>query len=104
MEKYFFSQRVLRWPHGKQWNRAAGNGHYKTSGKVVPIFSTGINGGDNEKIGLKRTLVFYQGRTSVGQNTEWMMQEYSLVEAGLKPYRVMKPSGSKVHEGIIVLD
>nr|CAB3489834.1 unnamed protein product [Digitaria exilis] len=103
-EKYFFSQRVLRWRHGNQWNRAAGDGHYKTSGKVEPIFSSSINGGETEKIGLKRTLVFYRGRTVVGQNTEWVMKEYSLVEAGLKPYRVMKPSGSKVLQRISVLN
>nr|CAB3489833.1 unnamed protein product [Digitaria exilis] len=78
------------------WELVTGDGHYKTSGKVEPIFSSSINGGETEKIGLKRTLVFYRGRTAVGQNTEWVMKEYSLVEAGLKPYRVMKPSGSKV--------
>ncbi|RLM69584.1 hypothetical protein C2845_PM17G09420 [Panicum miliaceum] len=95
MEKYFFSQRVLKWPLGNQWNRAAGDGHWKTSGKDVPIFCSRINnGGEPLMIGSKKTLVFYHGTTDFGENTEWVMQEYSLVGAGLTPYRVMRPGGS----------
>ncbi|CAL4993236.1 unnamed protein product [Urochloa decumbens] len=94
-EKYFFSQRVLKWPLGSQWNRAAGDGYWKTSGKDVPIFSCGVNGGEPLMIGLKRTLVFYHGKSGAGENTEWVMQEYRLAGAGLRPYHVMRPSGNK---------
>ncbi|PUZ44831.1 hypothetical protein GQ55_8G161500 [Panicum hallii var. hallii] len=94
MEKYFFSQRVLKWPLGNQWNRAAGDGHWKTSGKDVPIFCSRVNGGEPLMIGSKKTLVFYHGKSDFGENTEWVMQEYSLVGAGLTPYRVMRPGGS----------
>lgn len=94
MEKYFFSQRVLKWPLGNQWNRAAGDGHWKTSGKDVPIFCGRVNGGEPLMIGSKKTLVFYHGKSDFGENTEWVMQEYSLVGAGLTPYRVMRPGGS----------
>ena len=45
-------------------------------------------------IGSKKTLVFYHGKSDFGENTEWVMQEYSLVGAGLTPYRVMRPGGS----------
>ena len=93
-EKYFFSQRVLKWPLGNQWNRAAGDGHWKTSGKDVPIFCGRVNGGEPLMIGSKKTLVFYHGKSDFGENTEWVMQEYSLVGAGLTPYRVMRPGGS----------
>jgi hypothetical protein len=93
-EKYFFSQRVLKWPIGNQWNRAAGDGHWKTSGKDVPIFCGRVNGGEPLMIGSKKTLVFYHGKSDFGENTEWVMQEYSLVGAGLTPYRVMRPGGS----------
>ena len=75
MEKYFFSQRVLKWPLGNQWNRAAGDGHWKTSGKDVPIFCGRVNGGEPLMIGSKKTLVFYHGKSDFGENTEWVMQE-----------------------------
>ncbi|WVZ51611.1 hypothetical protein U9M48_002740, partial [Paspalum notatum var. saurae] len=94
MEKYFFSQRVRRWPHGNRCNRAGGDGHWRASGKDVPIFCNSINGAAPLMVGMKRTMVFYQGKSGVGENTEWVMQEYSLVEAGLTPYRVMRPNGT----------
>ncbi|RCV38239.1 hypothetical protein SEVIR_8G133000v4 [Setaria viridis] len=91
-ERYFFSQRVLKWPLGDQWNRAAGNGHWKTTGKDMPIFSSTVIGGVPLMIGLKRTLVFHLGKSDIGENTEWAMQEYSLAGASLTPYHVMRPS------------
>ncbi|CAO2148711.1 unnamed protein product [Urochloa humidicola] len=94
VEKYYFSQRVMKWPLGNQWNRAAGDGYWKTSGKEVPIFSRSVNTGEPLMIGLRRTLVFYHGKSGIGENTDWVMQEYRLAGEGLKPYRVMRPSGS----------
>ncbi|CAL4993060.1 unnamed protein product [Urochloa decumbens] len=94
MEKYYFSQRVLSWPHGNRRKHAAGDGYWKASGKDVPIFSNGINDRVPLKVGLKKTMVFYRGNAPVGDNTEWMMEEYSLAEAGLFPCRVMRPRGS----------
>ena len=94
VEKYFFCQRVKRWPHGKRYNRAAGDGHWRASGKDMPIFSNIINGGMPLMVGLKKTLVFYLGKAAVGENTEWVMQEYSLVQAGLTPYPVISPNGT----------
>ena len=94
MEKYFFCQRVQRWPHGNRYNRAAGDGHWRASGKDVPIFSIIINGGIPLMVGLKKTLVFYLGKAAAGENTKWVMQEYSLVQAGLTPYPVIGPNGT----------
>ncbi|CAL4981087.1 unnamed protein product [Urochloa decumbens] len=95
MEKYYFSQWVPRWPHaGNRCKRAAGDGYWKASGKDVPIFSNGINDRVPLKVGLKKAMVFYRGNTPVGDNKEWIMEEYSLAEAGLLPCRVMKSRGS----------
>jgi len=94
VEKYFFCQRVQRWTHGNRYNRAAGDGHWRASGKDVPIFSIIINGGIPLMVGLKKTLVFYLGKAGAGENTEWVMQEYSLVQAGLTPYPVIGPNGT----------
>ncbi|CAD6254483.1 unnamed protein product [Miscanthus lutarioriparius] len=94
VEKYFFCQRVQRWPHGNRYNRAAGDGHWRASGKDVPIFSNIINGGMPLMVGLRKTLVFYLVKAAAGENTEWVMHEYSLVQAGLTPYPVISPSGT----------
>ncbi|OEL23133.1 NAC domain-containing protein 41 [Dichanthelium oligosanthes] len=93
MEKYYFSQRVSRWPRGNRCKRAAGDGHWKASGKDVPIFSNDVNSRVPLVVGLKKTMVFYRGKAPFGENTEWVMQEYSLVEAGLMPCRVLRPRG-----------
>ncbi|XP_012703650.2 NAC transcription factor NAM-1 [Setaria italica] len=51
-----------------------------------------VIGGVPLMIGLKRTLVFHLGKSDIGENTEWAMQEYSLAGASLTPYHVMRPS------------
>jgi len=91
VEKYYFSRRVPRWPLGNRRKRTAGDGHWKASGKDVPIFSKGINGRVPMMVGLKKTMVFYRGKAPFGENTEWVMEEYRLAEAGLKPGHVMRP-------------
>jgi len=50
--------KCTKWPHGNRYNRAAGDGHWRASGKDVPIFSNIINGGMPLMVGLKKTLVF----------------------------------------------
>ncbi|CAN6381358.1 unnamed protein product [Urochloa humidicola] len=99
MEKYYFSQRAPRWPLGNRCKRAACDGYWKASGKDVPIFSNGINSRVPLKVGLKKTMVFYRGNAPVGDNREWIMEEYSLAEAGLLPSRVMRPRGSSSNIG-----
>ncbi|CAO2149035.1 unnamed protein product [Urochloa humidicola] len=94
MEKYYFSQRVPRCAHGNRCKRAAGDGYWKAAGKDVPIFSNVINDRVPFKVGLKKTMVFYRGNAPVGDNTEWVMEEYSLAEAGLMPCCVTRPRGS----------
>ena len=42
-------------------------------------------------VGLKKTMVFYRGKAPFGENTEWVMEEYRLAEAGLMPSHVMRP-------------
>jgi hypothetical protein len=98
VEKFYFSQRVpARWPRGNRCNRA-GDGHWKVSGKDVPILSNGVNGVPLV-VGLKTPFVFYRGNAPVGEKTEWLMEEYSLAEAGLMPCRVMRPRGGSSNLG-----
>ncbi|KAL6593149.1 hypothetical protein ACP70R_049103 [Stipagrostis hirtigluma subsp. patula] len=94
MEKYVFTQRVLKWPQGKRCKRAAGQGFWKASGREVPIFCSGNSSGIPLMVGLKKTMVFYRGKPLVGEHTEWVMHEFRLSGAGLMPYRVMRPERS----------
>lgn len=93
--KYYLSQRVPRGTQGKRCKRVASDGFWKASGKEIPIFSYGINGTVPLVVGMKRTLVFYRGKATASQNTEWAMQEYRLAEAGLMPCPVMRLRGGR---------
>nr|WLK83180.1 NAC protein 6 [Casuarina equisetifolia] len=75
-EWYFFSPRDRKYPNGARPNRAATSGYWKATGTDKPILtSTG-----NQKVGVKKALVFYGGKPPKGIKTNWIMHEYRLVE------------------------
>ncbi|WOK96752.1 NAC transcription factor [Canna indica] len=78
-EWYFFSPRERKYPNGYRPNRAAASGYWKATGTDKPILAAG--GKRSESIGVKKALVFYQGRPPRGVKTEWIMHEYRLDEA-----------------------
>lgn len=57
-------------------NRAATSGYWKATGTDKPILSST---GD-QKVGVKKALVFYGGKPPKGIKTNWIMHEYRLVE------------------------
>ncbi|XP_078156479.1 NAC domain-containing protein 83-like [Carex rostrata] len=75
-ERYFFNQREAKYHNGSRSNRAtrSGSGYWKASGKDKPI----IGSRNNQIIGFKKTLVFYQGKPPRGTRTDWVMHEYRL--------------------------
>lgn len=88
-EWYFFSPRDRKYPNGVRPNRAAASGYWKATGTdktIVPKSSTGGGGGVGN-IGVKKALVFYQGRPPKGIKTNWIMHEYRLVQ----PHAMNKP-------------
>ncbi|XP_047306659.1 NAC domain-containing protein 92-like [Impatiens glandulifera] len=74
-EWYFFNLRDRKYPTGIRTNRATNTGYWKTTGKDKEIFSSNAM---SERLGLKKTLVFYRGRAPRGEKTNWVMHEYRI--------------------------
>nr|CAB3475600.1 unnamed protein product [Digitaria exilis] len=84
-EWFFFSPRDRKYPNGARPNRTAGSGYWKATGTDKPILATG----GAQCLGVKKALVFYQGRSPKGTKTHWVMHEYRLLDTD-----VTKPSSS----------
>ncbi|KAM5588325.1 NAC transcription factor 25 [Rosa sericea] len=85
-EWYFFSPRDRKYPNGARPNRAATSGYWKATGTDKPILTS--NG--NQKVGVKKALVFYGGKPPKGIKSNWIMHEYRIVNdenssSALKP-------------------
>ncbi|CAN1249569.1 NAC domain-containing protein 2 [Linum perenne] len=73
-----------KYPNGARPNRAAGSGFWKATGTDKPILSTS----GSKSIGVKKALVFYSGRPPKGVKTDWIMNEYRLLDPTIKPSRL----------------
>jgi hypothetical protein len=71
-EWFFFSPRDRKYPNGARPNRTAGSGYWKATGTDKPILAAG----GTRCLGVKKALVFYQGRSPRGTKTEWVMHEF----------------------------
>ncbi|KAJ9153397.1 hypothetical protein P3X46_026841 [Hevea brasiliensis] len=71
-EWYFYSQRDRKYATGLRTNRATASGYWKATGKDRPVLRKGI------LVGMRKTLVFYQGRAPKGRKTDWVMHEFRL--------------------------
>ncbi|MBA0839439.1 hypothetical protein Goarm_005161, partial [Gossypium armourianum] len=76
-EWYFFSPRDRKYPNGARPNRATTSGYWKATGTDKPIITS--NG--NQKVGVKKALVFYGGKPPKGIKTNWIMHEYRLIDS-----------------------
>ncbi|XP_022859366.1 NAC domain-containing protein 35-like [Olea europaea var. sylvestris] len=74
-EWYFFVPRNKKHGSGGRPNRTTRNGFWKATGSDRKI----LNISDPKRmLGLKKTLVFYNGRAPRGLKTDWIMNEYRL--------------------------
>lgn len=81
-EWFFFSPRDRKYPNGIRPNRTATSGYWKPTGSDKPIL-----GSDGSRIGVKKPLVFYEGKAPSGRKTEWNMMEYRLPNMAVQPAR-----------------
>ncbi|KAI3822279.1 hypothetical protein L1987_09868 [Smallanthus sonchifolius] len=71
-EWYFFSHKDKKYPTGTRTNRATKAGFWKATGRDKAIYSK------NNLVGMRKTLVYYNGRAPNGQKSDWIMHEYRL--------------------------
>ncbi|KZV17664.1 NAC domain-containing protein 21/22 isoform 1 [Dorcoceras hygrometricum] len=88
-EWYFYSQRDRKYATGLRTNRATVSGYWKATGKDRPVVRKGT------QVGMRKTLVFYQGRAPKGRKTDWVMHEFRLEGA---PGRGLKQAHSNKDE------
>ncbi|KAF0889448.1 hypothetical protein E2562_024511 [Oryza meyeriana var. granulata] len=74
---FFFCPRAERELHGGRPARTTPSGYWKATGSPSLVFSAATS----RVIGVKRTMVFYQGRAPTGTKTRWKMNEYKAVVA-----------------------
>jgi hypothetical protein len=85
-EWYFFSLHDRKYATGQRTNRATRSGYWKATGKDQPISRR-----RGAVVGMRKTLVFYQGRAPRGSKTEWVMHEFRVegpAVAGSPPLKV----------------
>ncbi|WCJ36876.1 NAC domain containing protein 2 [Euphorbia peplus] len=74
-EWYFFTPRNKKYRNGKRPNRTTGEGYWKATGCDKKVKYIG------EVVGFKRALVFYIGKPQKGVKTNWIMHEFTVVDA-----------------------
>ncbi|KAK8961488.1 Transcription factor JUNGBRUNNEN 1 [Platanthera guangdongensis] len=90
-EWYFFCLRGRKYRNSIRPNRVTGSGFWKATGIDRPIYSSRCSA---ECIGLKKSLVYYQGSARKGAKTDWMMHEYRLPSSPNFVPEALKWSGS----------
>ncbi|KAI4386376.1 hypothetical protein MLD38_004311 [Melastoma candidum] len=75
-EWYFYCPRDRKYRNSTRPNRVTEAGFWKATGTDRPIYSS--HGSVSRCIGLKKSLVFYRGRSAKGIKTDWMMHEFRL--------------------------
>lgn len=74
---FFFIPRQESEARGGRPKRVTSSGYWKATGSPTYVYSSN----NHRSIGIKRSMVFYNGRAPKGTKTQWKMNEYKLVAA-----------------------
>ncbi|MED6187093.1 hypothetical protein PIB30_073086 [Stylosanthes scabra] len=79
-EMYLFSSKEAKHRNGSRMNRTTTSGYWKATGSDKRITSSNNNNNEDNNgiLGIRKTLVFYQGKSPNGTRTHWIMHEYRL--------------------------
>ncbi|XP_073306620.1 NAC domain-containing protein 53-like isoform X2 [Primulina huaijiensis] len=78
LEWYFFSMLDRKYGNGARTNRSTEKGYWKTTGKDRAVYHKAVI------VGMKKTLVYHNGRAPKGERSNWVMHEYRLAELELE--------------------
>ncbi|KAG8060236.1 hypothetical protein GUJ93_ZPchr0002g23677 [Zizania palustris] len=84
-EWYFFSFRDRKYATGSRTNRATKTGYWKATGKDREVRGGSSSTSHGAIVGMRKTLVFYQGRAPNGVKTGWVMHEFRLDNPNAPP-------------------
>ncbi|KAL8030979.1 hypothetical protein ABFX02_14G321300 [Erythranthe guttata] len=79
-EWYFFSHKDRKYPTGTRTNRATAAGFWKATGRDKAVHSK-----EDKLIGMRKTLVYYEGRAPNGRKSDWIMHEYRIQASEHEP-------------------
>ncbi|KAI3682403.1 hypothetical protein L1987_82366 [Smallanthus sonchifolius] len=68
---FFFISRQEREARGGRPSRLTKSGYWKATGCSSVVYSS-----SNRSIGIRRSMVFYNGKAPSGKKTKWKMNEY----------------------------
>ncbi|KAK7404852.1 hypothetical protein VNO78_05860 [Psophocarpus tetragonolobus] len=71
---FFFSPGQERESRGGRPSRTTACGYWKATGSPGYVYSS-----DNKVIGVKKSMVFYNGKAPMGTKTKWKMNEYRAI-------------------------
>ncbi|XP_019199158.1 PREDICTED: NAC domain-containing protein 90 [Ipomoea nil] len=77
---FFFVPRQEREARGGRPCRTTATGYWKATGSPSYVYSSG-----NKVIGVKKSMVFYNGKAPCGRKTKWKMNEYRAIEEVVMP-------------------
>ncbi|KAL0389977.1 UNVERIFIED_CONTAM: NAC domain-containing protein 90 [Sesamum calycinum] len=72
---FFFVPRQAREVRGGRPSRTTASGYWKATGTPSYVYSS-----DNKVIGVKKSMVFYEGKAPAGAKTKWKMNEYRAIK------------------------